>query len=188
MLRAAMIAVGGQYSCDYVIQYRSRSLHDQSLRLLDKVALLLELTSVLELSAESDWQTEDSMSDMGPSQSLTDLLPSILLAASALYEHFQVWHDSRNPYPLKNQEGTDQSDSNYNGSTSGGATSNSTSESTNLPSSRTTEMTMRIIAGHQGKGNSSKNQKILTADFLHVRLPKIMHFVIGNVSKMCYRT
>jgi hypothetical protein len=64
-------------------------------------------TPLVESSVESDWQTEDSMSDMDFSQSLTGLSPSVSLAAVDLYDQFQVWQHSRTSYLWKDQRDTD---------------------------------------------------------------------------------
>jgi hypothetical protein len=96
---------------------------------------LLEEPPSIELCVESDWQTEDSMSDMDFSQSLTGLSPSVSLAAIALYDQFQMWQRKRVLSPLRDQADTDQNDRDCNGSTVGGDTSNSTTEATNIPSS-----------------------------------------------------
>lgn len=40
MLRAAMIAIGGQYSSDASVKRKSRILHDRCMKLLDKVRCL----------------------------------------------------------------------------------------------------------------------------------------------------
>jgi hypothetical protein len=41
MLRAAMIAIGGQYSHDTTVKHKSRKLHDRCIKLLEKVSSIL---------------------------------------------------------------------------------------------------------------------------------------------------
>jgi hypothetical protein len=98
-------------------------------------SMLQEETPLIELCVESDWQTEDSMSETDFSQSLTGLVPSVSLAAIALYNQFQMWQRKRVLSPLRDQAVTGQNDTDCNRSTAGGATSNSTTEATNIPSS-----------------------------------------------------